>query len=357
MGFLEADNITLLQKTVKAHYPNIFKRIDTTKAKELSCAKLKSKSEKLDKNFDKLATKVSDATIKYTVESAQLSLMMLISTNQYLLLVLIQPCHSCNNSNLTDKIFDITSIGFQVKSTVEYTRCNTISKYTNKTQESWFTKAISVAELIGGIPHNALQSLLAILKITNQTSTLKKCIEHTLLQSKKSLVVEFDCSWYYVQNQTKPPVITFYVVEKTRFVKKKLGLTKTICKSNFDKTAKHIKHAILIEVLNKITSLLENAELHLEICIDGDLDSNKTLMNVPIVNKQDSNALSEDQTQYMQIEGLIKHLQNNHSDCWPDVYWAKDDPKIILQELTFCNSPNSRIANFQKLFETIFKLL
>ncbi|CAG8818428.1 10_t:CDS:2, partial [Gigaspora margarita] len=173
-------------------------------------------------------------------------------------------------------------------------------------------------------------------------------------------------------------------VEKTRFIKeKKSGLNKTIYKENFDKTSRQIEHAILIEVLNKIIPLLEDTELHLEICIDGDLDSNKTLANILLQKniqfhafenhimcwfhgciylaalqnaEQYFDALSEMETQKMQIEGLINHLQNNHTDCWPDIYWTKDDPEIILQEPTLCNSSNQRIGEFQELLETIFHL-
>ena len=46
-----------------------------------------------------------------------------------------------------------------------------------------------------------------------------------------------------------------------------------------------MEHAILIALLEKITPVLEESDLLLEVCIDGDLDSNKTLANVPIVSQ------------------------------------------------------------------------
>src|SRR5437868_4296397 len=58
----------------------------------------------------------------------------------------------------------------------------------------------------------------------------------------------------------------------------------------------------------------------------------------------------------MQLDSLIRHLQNNHSLCWSDVYWIKDDPTIILQEPTLCHSPQSRINTFKKFLGTICHL-
>jgi hypothetical protein len=46
-----------------------------------------------------------------------------------------------------------------------------------------------------------------------------------------------------------------------------------------------MEHAILIALLEKITPILEESDLLLEVCIDGDLDSNKTLTNVPIISE------------------------------------------------------------------------
>ncbi|RIB24227.1 hypothetical protein C2G38_2032054 [Gigaspora rosea] len=131
-----------------------------------------------------------------------------------------------------------------------------------------------------------------------------------------------------------------------------------------------MEHAILIEVLNQITPFLEETELYLEIWIDGDLDSNKTLADQKNIwfhafkdhimrcfrgyiysaafqkAAQDNDAPSENEMKKMQIEGLINHLQNNHLGCWPEMYWTKDDPKIILQELTLCDSSKGQINKF-----------
>ena len=46
-----------------------------------------------------------------------------------------------------------------------------------------------------------------------------------------------------------------------------------------------MEHAILIALLEQITLILEESDLLLEVCIDGDLDSNKTLTNVSVVTE------------------------------------------------------------------------
>lgn len=67
-------------------------------------------------------------------------------------------------------------------------------------------------------------------------------------------------------------------------------------------------------------------------------------------------APSEEETRTMQVDGLISHLQNNHSGCWPDMCWTKNDPTILLQNPTLCHSPKSRIEAFRSFLKKVFKL-
>jgi hypothetical protein len=57
-----------------------------------------------------------------------------------------------------------------------------------------------------------------------------------------------------------------------------------------------MEHAILIEILKKIQPNLDKYDLMLNIGVDGDLNSNKTLSNVRSVNK---------------IYGDLKHIGKN----------------------------------------------
>jgi len=80
------------------------------------------------------------------------------------------------------------------------------------------------------------------------------------------------------------PIIAFHVVEKPRKTKKN-GEEKIIRKGNFDSSSRQMEHAILIALIEKLTPLLEEQDILLNVTIDGDLDSNKTLGNVGIVNQ------------------------------------------------------------------------
>ena len=90
------------------------------------------------------------------------------------------------------------------------------------------------------------------------------------------------------------------MVEKTRLAKDDKGVVKTIHQGNFDKSSRHMEHAILVEVLRQISPSLEETDLHLEICIDGDLDSNRTLVNVPIVTNI-----------YADLKHLTRNIRNS----------------------------------------------
>lgn len=57
-----------------------------------------------------------------------------------------------------------------------------------------------------------------------------------------------------------------------------------------------MEHAILIEVLEKIQPSLDKYDLMLDIGVDGDLNSNKTLSSIHSVNK---------------IYGALKHIGKN----------------------------------------------
>lgn len=50
-------------------------------------------------------------------------------------------------------------------------------------------------------------------------------------------------------------------------------------------SSRQMEHAILIEVIEKITLVLEEYDIVLDICIDGDLNSNKTLGGQQIVHR------------------------------------------------------------------------
>ena len=48
------------------------------------------------------------------------------------------------------------------------------------------------------------------------------------------------------------------------------------------------------------------------------------------------------------MEGLIQHLLDDHSICWSDVCWMKDNPELQLQGPTLKNYTQTEIDNFRK---------
>ncbi|CAG8691707.1 13596_t:CDS:1, partial [Funneliformis caledonium] len=46
-----------------------------------------------------------------------------------------------------------------------------------------------------------------------------------------------------------------------------------------------MEHTILLRIIEKIVSVLEAVDVLLNIGVDGDLNSNKTLNNIPCVSK------------------------------------------------------------------------
>ncbi|CAG8565029.1 694_t:CDS:2, partial [Funneliformis caledonium] len=89
----------------------------------------------------------------------------------------------------------------------------------------------------------------------------------------------------------------FYVVEKSRSKKTKdQEESQIIYQSNFDKSSYQMEHAILIKILEKIQPSLDKYDLMLDIGVDRDLNNNKTLSSIRLVNK---------------IYGDLKHIGKN----------------------------------------------
>ncbi|CAG8685261.1 13093_t:CDS:2, partial [Funneliformis caledonium] len=112
--------------------------------------------------------------------------------------------------------------------------------------------------------------------------TLNAAIAHTNTKEKKVLTIKFDCSWSHSCNAKQAsgefiylddlegyrykPIIAFHVIEKSHVITKK-GKNE-----NFDEKV-------------QIIPVLEVSDLLLEVCIDEDLDFNKTLANILIVSE------------------------------------------------------------------------
>ena len=221
------------------------------------------------------------------------------------------------------------------------------------------------------------------------------------------------------------PVVAYHTVEKERSHKTSGGLSMVVREGNFSHSSKQMEHAILIELLEQVTPLLEEHDMMLDVTVDGDLDTNKTLASIPIVhqiyadlkhitqnirkslgkyififenqnnNIETLNYISankkykrwqtyeqqimrhyrgcmitaglrkedpdlptplETELREAQLQGLIHHLTGDHSLCWPEVCWHKNNPDLVLQEPHLMNASDSEQKAFEDMLGSIFRL-
>jgi hypothetical protein len=81
------------------------------------------------------------------------------------------------------------------------------------------------------------------------------------------------------------PVIAFATAEKPCKLKKRNSQEYEVFHGNHEKISRQMEYAILLRIIEKIVPVLEAAEILLDIGVDGDLNSNKTLNNIPCVSK------------------------------------------------------------------------
>ncbi|RIB25770.1 hypothetical protein C2G38_412048 [Gigaspora rosea] len=268
---------------------------------------------------------VSDI-IDQLINKGKLGSSVLISTNLYLELVLNQLCPMCGDKEITSRKHTIKVVGLSIHITIICSNCGTQINYNNETNGMDFSKAVAAAGLVGGMNREEIRTILSLIGLTrqngikqyfdNQDLFMAELIEIAnknaeqnlrtvceLIQSQGKYILEasFDCSWSHVreamqasgefvfngiiENCSHKPIIAFHVVEKPREYKNKNEKTIIINKGNYNSSSKQMEHAILITIIDKITPILEEYNIVLDIAIDGDLDSNKTLANQSIVHR------------------------------------------------------------------------
>ncbi|CAG8669073.1 14256_t:CDS:2 [Funneliformis mosseae] len=147
------------------------------------------------------------------------------------------------------------------------------SEYCNKRSRDDFSKCLAGAGLVGGINREELQSILALLGITRQN-------KHQQYFDKQE---EFFSSLYQIANISAEDALS-HVREASQasgeiIFNRELEDEKciTIQEDNYDSSSQQMKHAILIVIIEKISTILEKYNIKLNIGINGDLSTNKTL--------------------------------------------------------------------------------
>ncbi|CAB4428237.1 unnamed protein product [Rhizophagus irregularis] len=284
---------------------------------------LDNKTDLINQKSEKIKKSVNDI-----LDEKKLGSTILISTEQYLSLILSHPCNHCYNTDLQNKSYHVSYVGFNITIDIDCQICGTIDSYSNQSKGINFSHLVVASALVSGINRHTIQTALAVMGITTQSckqayhkyqsqifptiiskaeesarQALDAAIVHANTKEKKSFVIGFDCSWSHSRNAGQASgefiyldnlegygykaVVAFHVIEKSRIITRKgkdsASEEKVVIRQgNFDASSRQMEHAILIALLEKIIPILEESDLLLEVCIDGDLDSNKTLTNVPI---------------------------------------------------------------------------
>ncbi|RGB26731.1 hypothetical protein C1646_770049 [Rhizophagus diaphanus] len=231
-----------------------------------------------------------------------------------------------------------------IEKTIEETNIgSTIFVNTEQYLTSIYTQP-SGAGLVGGVNRQQLQNILSIIGVTAQSSkghyhnkqneylekinieaeksaqiALTKAIKHIKAKEERILPTSFDCSWSHCQNANQAsgelifqgnlegynhkPVIAFATAKKPRKIKRN-DQEYEVYHGNFEKTSRQMEHAILLRIIEKVAPVLEAAHVLLDIGVDGDLNSNKTLNNIPCV-------CVDTMTFALNLDGIMNFQINN----------------------------------------------
>ncbi|POG75841.1 hypothetical protein GLOIN_2v935947 [Rhizophagus irregularis DAOM 181602=DAOM 197198] len=115
----------------------------------------------LQENKENIESKVSNL-----IQESNIGTTMLINTDQFLRLVLSQPCSQCFTMLDSKRQYSVCSIGFTFKVSITCD-CGKYTEYSNETSSN-FSLAVASSGLVGGINRQSLEMILATLGITQQ---------------------------------------------------------------------------------------------------------------------------------------------------------------------------------------------
>ncbi|RIB20126.1 hypothetical protein C2G38_2180084 [Gigaspora rosea] len=248
----------------------------------------------------------SQEIINKLIKRGKLGSTIMISTEVYLNLLINQPCSKCKKIGISTYSYKIRTTGLSVKITLKCRICNTSIVHSNESPKVDFSKAIAGAGLVGGVNREELRTILALCGITRQSGqsqyfkkqeeffeqlkilaneSAQKALHNALTnqrsQNNFTLEVGFDFGWSFAHK----PIDGYYVVEKPCTYQNKNNKTIIVSEGNYNHSSQQMEHEALKAIINNITPTLEKFQMLLEIGIDGDLNSNKTLGEQRIVYK------------------------------------------------------------------------
>jgi hypothetical protein len=82
------------------------------------------------------------------------------------------------------------------------------------------------------------------------------------------------------------------------------NMTRMIHEGNFTHSSKQMEHAILDDLLEQVTPLLTEYDIMLDVTVDGDLDTNRTLASIPVVHQV-----------YADLKYITRNIRENLCKC------------------------------------------
>ncbi|RIB25637.1 hypothetical protein C2G38_2030862 [Gigaspora rosea] len=289
-----------------------------------------SESSDIEKDQDSLSITSETSELQEIIDTmitkSKLGSSLFVSTKTFLELIINQPCQACFNTDIKTKKYQITACGFSVKINITCNKCSTTMFHKNEAAGIDYSKLVAGAGLVGGVNKEEWATMLCACSITRQSGrnqyfqkqetffqkiqesaensanfALHAACKQIQAQNKHTLEVSFDNLWSHVREASQAsgefiyngniegycskPIIAYHLVEKPQIYKNKKGETITINEGNYNSSSKQMEHANLIGSIAKITPTLIEYNMVLGVAIDGDLNSNKTLADQPIISK------------------------------------------------------------------------
>ncbi|CAG8748240.1 20877_t:CDS:2, partial [Racocetra persica] len=391
LGFNCKENIEWLWGYVNNTYSNLFehaKKLFNAKKKcitMINSAKHKARklertiSDENNENSNLSSTNTIQLMVNNLIKNRKLESTIFVNTDIYLTLILNQPCSICYTAEITNKKPSITVNGLGIKIIIKCLNCKATTEHSNESPEIDFLTSIAVAELVGGVNREEWRSMLVLVGITRQSdksqyfakqdklfdglkneavNSTQKALHKVLdklIENKQFNLESHVCEASAASENDHKPIIGFHVAEKSRKYQKTDRQVVMINEGNYNGSSSTMKHLILITIIEQISLVFKTSEIVLDVGIDGDLNSNRTLGAQKIVHKicadlkhkaknvrakiataraNDPNlpTPTEQDLFKMQTESVIAHLQNNHNDCWNEVCWFTENSDMILPE-------------------------
>ncbi|CAI2185622.1 17386_t:CDS:2, partial [Funneliformis geosporum] len=191
--------------------------------------------------------------IQKLVQKRRLGSTILVSTDIFLELILNQPCVTCHDINPSTHKTKIKTNGLGICVTKTCILCSGESKYYNQRSEDDFSKCLASAGLVEGVNRKNCDLLANF----SAEDALVTAYEKLQSNGQDILEVSFDYAWSHIRktSQASGEIIFNEELED--------GNRITIQEGNYDSNLQQMEHAILITIIEKISTILEKYNIKL----------------------------------------------------------------------------------------------